>query len=215
MNWKRATTDENKNERKEAIYKAAYTLFKKSGYDKVSFNGIASEAGFTKSNMYRYFSSKEEIFLNVFAKLFEKWFEDYTSRLQSLKQDEDVETFAKCWVNSFLAHPEFLDLTPLLMVSLEKNSSFEQLVVFKRLSRDLLYRITLEVSRIYTDIKDDKAFRFLTLSYGATANFWAANSHNDALVKIYQMDEFQDLTPNFEADLTESIEIIIKGLKAN
>jgi len=113
-----------------------------------------------------------------------------------------------------MADPDFLDLIPLLMVSLEKNSSFEQLVVFKRLSMGLLYRITLEVSRIYPDIKDEKAFRFLTLSYGATANYWAANSHNDALIKIYQMDEFQDLTPNFEADLTESIEIIIKGLKA-
>lgn len=214
MNWQRARTDENKNERKEAIYKAAFSLFKKSGYDKVSFNGIAVEAGFTKSNMYRYFCSKEEIYLNVFSGLFEAWFENYTKRLQGLKENEDIQKFAKAWVNSMMADPDFLDLIPLLMVSLEKNSSFEQLVVFKRLSRDLLYRIALEVSRIYPDIKDEKAFRFLTLSYGATSNYWAANSHNDALIKIYQMDEFQDLTPNFEADLTESIEIIIKGLKA-
>jgi len=214
MNWQRARTDENKNERKEAIYKAAFSLFKKNGYDKVSFNGIAVEAGFTKSNMYRYFSSKEEIFLNIFANLFEAWFENYSKQLQGLKENEDIQKFAKAWVNSMMADSDFLDLIPLLMVSLEKNSSFEQLVVFKRLSRDLLYRITLEVSRIYPDIKDEKAFRFLTLSYGATANYWAANSHKDALIKIYQMDEFQDLTPNFEADLTESIEIIIKGLKA-
>jgi len=214
MNWQRARTDENKNERKEAIYKAAFSLFKKNGYDKVSFNGIAAEAGFTKSNMYRYFSSKEEIFLNIFANLFEAWFENYTKQLQGLKENEDIQKFAKAWVSSMMADPDFLDLIPLLMVSLEKNSSFEQLVVFKRLSMGLLYRITLEVSRIYPDIKDEKAFRFLTLSYGATANYWAANSHNDALIKIYQMDEFQDLTPNFEADLTESIEIIIKGLKA-
>jgi len=214
MNWQRARTDENKNERKEAIYKAAFSLFKKNGYDKVSFNGIAAEAGFTKSNMYRYFSSKEEIFLNIFANLFEAWFENYTKQLQGLKENEDIQKFAKAWVSSMMADPDFLDLIPLLMVSLEKNSSFEQLVVFKRLSMGLLYRITLEVSRIYPDIKDEKAFRFLTLSYGATANYWAANSHNDALIKIYQMDEFQDLTPSFEADLTESIEIIIKGLKA-
>ena len=214
MNWQRARTDENKNERKEAIYKAAFSLFKKNGYDKVSFNGIAVEAGFTKSNMYRYFCSKEEIFLNVFAGLFEAWFENYTKQLQALKENEDIQKFAKAWVNSMMADPDFLDLIPLLMVSLEKNSSFEQLVIFKRLSIDLLYRITLEVSRIYPEIKDEKAFRFLTLSYGATANYWAANSHNDALIKIYQMDEFKDLTPNFEADLTESIEIIIKGLKA-
>ncbi len=213
MNWQRARTDENKNERKEAIYKAAYSLFKKNGYDKVSFNGIASEAGFTKSNMYRYFSSKEEIFLNVFAKLFEAWFEDYTTRLQDFEENQDIQTFAACWVDSFLAHPQLLDLTPLLFVSLEKNSSFEQLLEFKRLSRDLLYRVTLEVSRIYPEIFDEKAFRFLTLSYGATANFWSANSQSDALVKLYAMEEFQELKPNFKYDLTQSIEVIVKGLK--
>jgi len=36
MNWQRARTDEKKNERKEAIHKAAFTLFKKNGYDNVS-----------------------------------------------------------------------------------------------------------------------------------------------------------------------------------
>ncbi|WP_231870349.1 MULTISPECIES: TetR/AcrR family transcriptional regulator [unclassified Marinomonas] len=60
-----------KSERKEAIYQAAFTLFKEKGYEGVSFNGIAAQAGFTKSNMYRYFTSKEEVFLNVFGDLFE------------------------------------------------------------------------------------------------------------------------------------------------
>ncbi len=215
MNWKRARTDEKKNERKEAIYKAAFTLFKESGYDKVSFNGIASEAGFTKSNMYRYFSSKEEIFLNVFSDLFENWFEDCIERLQKLKQDEVIIHFAKTWVKSLMSHQRFLDLTPILFVSLEKNSSFDQLLGFKRQAKNLLYRISIEIGRIYPDIQGEKAFKFLTLSYAAMSNYWAANSQNDALKKIYQQDEFKELKPNFEKDLTTSIEIIIHGIKAS
>ncbi len=39
--------------------------------------------------MYRYFSSKEEIFLNVFVDLFGDWFEGCCKRLQKLKQEED------------------------------------------------------------------------------------------------------------------------------
>jgi AcrR family transcriptional regulator len=42
MNWQRARTDDKKNERKEAIYQAALTLFKDKGYEGVSFNAIAS-----------------------------------------------------------------------------------------------------------------------------------------------------------------------------
>ena len=215
MNLQRARTDEKKNERKEAIYKAAFALFKKNGYDKVSFNGIAVEAGFTKSNMYRYFSSKEEIFLNVFADLFEKWFEDCSHQLQKLEQDEAIKHFAKTWVKSLMSHPKFLDLTPLLFLSLEKNSSFAQLLEFKTHAKSLLYQISIEIGRIYPDIQGEKAFRFLTLSYAATANYWAATSQSEPLKKIYQMDEFKELKPNFEIDLTTSIEIIIRGIKAS
>ncbi|NRB41539.1 MAG: TetR family transcriptional regulator [Pseudomonadales bacterium] len=215
MNWQRATTDEKKNERKQAIYKAAFDLFKKNGYDKVSFNGIAAEAGFTKSNMYRYFSSKEEIFLNVFSELFQKWVEDCSKRLQQLEQDETIAHFANTWVQSLISHPHFLDLCPLLFISLESNSSFEQLLEFKRMAKNLLYQLTLEISRVYPDIHDEKAFKLLTLTHAATTNYWAAATQNETLKKIYQQDEFKELKPDFENDLSTSIEIFIQGIRAS
>ena len=214
MNWQRARTDENKNSRKEAIYQAAFTLFKNNGYDKVSFNAIAVEAGFTKSNMYRYFSSKGEIFLNVFADLFKKWADDFSRQLQTLEQEVAAKAFADIWLNSMLSQPKLLDLMPILFTSLERNSSFEELLEFKRLSVNLLYGLTLDITRIYPDIEGEQAFKLLNLSYAATTNSWTAAMQSDALTKLYQLDEFQALKPDFETDLTTSIEIIIKGLKA-
>ena len=216
MNWQRARTDENKNERKNAIYKAALSLFKAKGYENVSFNSIASEANFTKSNMYRYFSSKEDIFLNIFMNLFEDWHEDCTQRLQKLKMNIEVGFFAESWVASYMPHPQFLDLTPILFTSLENNSSYEQLLEFKQLSMNLLYQLTLEISRIYPTIQGEKAFQFLTLSFAATANYWAAESQqNEALNRIYQLEQFKELTPNFKSNLTASVEIIIRGIQAH
>jgi len=215
MDWQRARTDEKKMERKEAIYQAAFSLFKKNGYDKVSFNGIAVEAGFTKSNMYRYFSSKEDIFLNVFADLFEQWVEEFRKRLQQLDQNAPAQQFAKSWVGSMLEQPKFLDLIPILFISLERNSSFEQLLEFKRLAMRLLFSITIDITRIYPEIEGDKAFRLLNLSYAATANYWSATMQSDALKKVYELEEFMMLRPDFENDLTTSIEIIIAGLKAS
>lgn len=215
MNWQRARTDEKKNERKEAIYQAAFTLFKNNGYDKVSFNAIAVEAGFTKSNMYRYFSSKDEIFLNVFADLFKLWVDDFSTQLQALEQEVEPEAFAYIWLNSMLSQPKLLDLMPILFTSLERNSSFEQLLEFKRLSMNLLYRLTVDISRIYPDIEGEKAFKLLNLSYAATTNSWTANTQSEALTKLYQLDEFHALKPDFEKDLTSSIAIIIQGLKVS
>lgn len=214
VNWQRARTDEKKNERKQAIYNAAFTLFKKNGYDKVSFNGIALEAGFTKSNMYRYFSSKDEIFLNVFADLFSQWTDGFSQQLQRLEQGSSAKAFADVWLNSMLSQPKLLDLMPILFTSLERNSSFEQLLAFKRLAMNLLYRLTLDITKIYPEIEGEKAFKLLNLSYAATTNAWTANTQSDALKKLYQLEEFRALKPDFETDLTTSIEIIIHGLKA-
>ena len=214
MNWQRARTDEKKNERKEAIHQAAFTLFKKKGYEDVSFNSIAKEAGFTKSNMYRYFSSREEIFLNIFSDLFKIWTDDCIKGLQTLKQEAEAPDFAKIWVTSFLSHPQFLDLTPLLFVSLEKNSSYEQLFQFKNLAKNLLYQVSIEICRVYPDITGENAFKFLNLSYAATSGYWAASAQNEVLEKIYQQEMLKDLKIDFEKDLTDSIEIIIKGIRA-
>lgn len=215
MNWKRATTDEKKIERKEAICQAAFLLFKQNGYDKVSFNNIAAEAGFTKSNMYRYFSSREEIFLNIFSELFERWLDDCCKRLRALEQGAEPSQYADIYVQSLLAHRQFLDLTPILFTSLESNSSYEQLVEFKRLAKGLLFKLAMEIGRIYPEMDMEKAFKLLNLSHAATSSGWAAASDNAALNKLYEQEEFQELKPDFERDLSSAIEIFIRGIQAS
>ena len=59
--WERARQPEQISEREQAIVNAATTLFRTREYDSISLNGIAREAGFAKSNIYRYFSSREEM----------------------------------------------------------------------------------------------------------------------------------------------------------
>ena len=213
MTWKRARTEDKKTERKEMILRAALALFKKNSYEGLSFNGIAFEAGFTKSNMYRYFSSKEEIFLNIFSKFFQEWVKDYIKGLKKLKEEENTYHFAETWTNSFNKHNEFLDLMPILFVSLEKNSSYEQLYEFKKVAKALLYKISLEITRIYPDISVEMAFNFLNLSYAATSSFWSASTENEALKRIYEQDIFKNLKIDFEKDISNSIEIIIKGIR--
>ncbi len=214
MDWQRARSDEKKHERKEAICSAAMRLFKKRGYEKVTLNGIAAEAGFTKSNLYRYFSSREEIFLSIFSGLFSEWFALWSKRLKRFGENEPVANFAESWVRSFLAIPAFLDLTPVLFISLERNSSYEQLVAFKRHSKSLLYPLSLEISRIYPELSNEQAFQCLSLSFAATSNYWAGARQNDALEKVYAQEEFAPLRPSFESDLRSAVEITVHGLRS-
>ncbi|MDI9515050.1 MAG: TetR/AcrR family transcriptional regulator [Clostridiaceae bacterium] len=54
-----------KEEVKEAIRKAALEEFGKKSYSRASMRAIAKNAGITVGNIYRYFSSKDELFNDI------------------------------------------------------------------------------------------------------------------------------------------------------
>ena len=62
-NWIRARSKEQIEQRIEAILDAAGTVFQNVPYEKVTMLMIAKEAGSSRSNLYRYFKTREEIFL--------------------------------------------------------------------------------------------------------------------------------------------------------
>ena len=56
---------EERKVRKEAIIKGALKVFNNSGIDKTTMDEIAKESGFGKATLYYYFSSKEEVFIEI------------------------------------------------------------------------------------------------------------------------------------------------------
>ena len=214
MTWKRARTEEKKNERKEAIYEAAVTLFTKNGYDNVSLNGIAAEAGFTKSNLYRYYTSREEIFLRIFSELFATWSEACLKDMRNVETGASIEEFAVVWTEAALPHKQLMELMPLLFISLEQNSSYEQLLKFKRLTVKVLAEHGAELVRIFPKLDAQKAGSFLILINSTLASLWASSAYNETLASVYDQEEFQVLKPVFDRDVNLAVTTLLRGLLA-
>ncbi len=64
--------------RMELILDSAEKLFVEKGYAETSINDIAAEADFSRTSIYQYFSSKEEIYLHIL----DRYTEPLTERLQ-------------------------------------------------------------------------------------------------------------------------------------
>ena len=60
------TTSDWRSERRHRILTAAKELFSQAAYDSVQMDGVARAAGIGKPTLYRYFPSKDELFLEVF-----------------------------------------------------------------------------------------------------------------------------------------------------
>ena len=161
MSWERARSEEQIEYRINEILEATAKLYEEYRFEEITFVMIAKEAGFTRSNLYRYFKTKEDIFLKLLSQDIVAWSKDiqeiFTAEVNSLSD------FAKRWVETFLKHKRMLEIYTILYTMLEKNATLEALVDFKRA---LIADTGLSVATLSTvlGISPEAAMEFLYAS---------------------------------------------------
>ena len=72
---------EERNIRKMNIVNGALTVFNKVGIEKTTMDEIANVSGFGKATLYYYFSSKDEVFIEIMEQGWKKLWEGIESRI--------------------------------------------------------------------------------------------------------------------------------------
>jgi AcrR family transcriptional regulator len=67
--------EQERKQRRDNIIKTAEWFFINQGYDQAMVDQIASKAGYSKATIYNYFESKDDLFIAVVSKAFEKMFQ--------------------------------------------------------------------------------------------------------------------------------------------
>lgn len=134
MGFIRARSDAQREVRYAEIRAAAVRLYSKMGYEEITLAAIAKEANFTRSNLYKYYSTKDEIFLEILMTDIIAWREDLQLRLQD--NVCSIGEFATHFAESYRAHTRLLASLTILFVFIEKNASVENLTEFKSGMKD-------------------------------------------------------------------------------
>ena len=113
---KRARSKAAKSERKDAIIAAADTLLRQSGYDVMTMQAVAVEAGLGKGTLYLYFSSREELVLDVYGRLFDKWIDQFTLHVDGVT---GVEEFCQNFCYYYKGDTLFLKMTGFVISLME------------------------------------------------------------------------------------------------
>ena len=130
------------NARKEEIIAACRKLYETMSFREITLKEIGQQTSFTRTSIYNYFETKEEIFLALFA----QEYECFTSDLDSLCEQNESLTLEE--LSSSLAYalerrPLMLKLLSMNMFDMEANSRMERLIAFKKAygaSKDALDR---------------------------------------------------------------------------
>lgn len=115
--------------RREAILKAALTLFQRDGLENVSLNDIASEVELAKSNIYQYFDSREHIYLVVLQRLAAQFEERIYSGLGMGKRT--VSKVMDALIAAYLGSPEYGELITVVNSVLERRLTPELVLNFR------------------------------------------------------------------------------------
>ena len=130
VDWVRARSDEQIEQRINEIVDATARLFEENRFEDITFAMIAKEANFTRSNLYRYFQTKEDIFLELLKHDIEIWQKDLFERLTD--RNPSLHEVAEISVELNLKHGRMVRLFTILFTLLEPNASLEALISFKQ-----------------------------------------------------------------------------------
>lgn len=118
-------------QRRDEIVAACEQLYQTMSFKDITLKEISTVTSFSRPTIYNYFQTKEEIFLALFEREYDRWNEDLEKILSSDKAFSRTE-LAEHIAKSLERRKQLLKLLSMNNYDMEENSREELLASFKR-----------------------------------------------------------------------------------
>lgn len=123
-------TAEQSNARRDEIINACAKLYETTSFKDLTIKDIGNATSFTRTSIYNYFQTKEEIFLALIEREYDLWNADLTDVLEN-NEKLSVEDFADKLARSLEKRSVLLKIMSMNHYDMEENSRMENLAQFK------------------------------------------------------------------------------------
>lgn len=124
-------SEELTNSRRDEIINACAALYESMSFKEITLKEIGKITSFTRTSIYNYFQTKEEIFLALMQREYEEWVTDI-SAIMNGNEIMDVEAFSDALARTLENRKRLLKLISMNLYDIEADSSLESLISFKR-----------------------------------------------------------------------------------
>lgn len=164
------------NARKEEILNACAALYETMGFKEITICDIGKKTSFTRTSIYNYFQTKEEIFLGLFQREHELWAAD----LYAIAA-EDAPLTAQAFAQRVAATLEkrgcMLKLMSMNLYDMEDNCRLENLVSFKKTYAQTLKAMTDCLSHCFPAMSEKEKQEILYAFFPFLQGVYPYTSH--------------------------------------
>jgi len=208
----RARTRDQIEIRRAEILGAAAELIMESGFDNVSLNGIARRLGIAKSNIYRYFDGKEEIFFQVMLGEYSDWFEDMKSRLEGEPKPASDAVIAQHLTASLTNRERLCHFISVKASVVEKNLSEETAARFSEILIPGVSDLAAVFVTCLPHLKPEQVMLLLRAVHAIIAGLWPMSQQqfHEAGTDSPERANWQT---DFHRDLEQTAYYLLVGLR--
>ena len=160
----RKGTPEEIARKREEIVDACEQLYQTTGFKEITLKEISKITSFSRPTIYNYFETKEEIFLALFKREYDRWNED----LQSINEENERLTkaqLAEKIAQSLAERPQLLKLLSMNNFDMEANSRQEFLTSFKESYGGSLRRMSRLLTKFCPDMSVSDIQNFIYIFF--------------------------------------------------
>jgi AcrR family transcriptional regulator len=218
--FQRARSEEQREARRQAILGAAAAMLAEMPVAEVTLNELSRRAGLAKSNVLRYFESREAVLLELLDSAWQDWLAQLDAELADAVVAGDpvasrADQLAAAVAASLAARPMLCDLISAQAAVLERNVSPQVAAQYKRASIAGISALGALLLRSVPELGEPDAFRLAGAAVMTTAAVWPHTQPSAAMLAAYAADPaLAAMRLDFTATLREVLEVLTAGLLA-
>lgn len=216
MEFQRARTDDQREQRRQLILETARAMLSEMPVSALSLNELSRRVGLAKSNVLRYFETREAILLNLLNEALDEWAREIAT-WTPLRGDARtrIDELSKLLAESLTTRPLLCDLASAQASVLERNVSTEVVLQHKRAIRETVLSLSDTLKTHLPELTDKDALHAISVLLLMTSACWPQATPTQALLDAYKEDpQLGDMHLSFADYLCRTLETCLSGILA-
>lgn len=214
MEFKRARNDKQRTVRMNQIVDATLDLYETLEYEEITLTAISEKLDFSRVNLYKYVSTKEDIFLLIIARDTETLMNDVMNTFEKIEHIR-IEDFSLQWTELLLRHKRLIELYAILNTVIVKRASVDAFSQFEISIHKSFAKMDAPIMKLFPELTLEHASLFIAFQMHYAMGLYPATVQSKRQEEIKLSRKIPHGTKDFIDNFSKFLTIVLRGLMDN